>query len=323
MPGKAPLGATRFADLLEPGARRAALEQRLIQARDAGYWEGLPAAPSAATSREATPREGTSREGTSREGTTSATGDLREEGYARRPGVVDAPTTDAARRRVEQVMAHGWPPVFAFVYDELWAALTAPGLVAAIERAVGGSVSLWPGVWIHRVEARAGAAGWGPHADEPHARALTDDGRPARVSGWLALTPATVDNGCIHLVAADTRTDALREGRGPSWREAAVALHHARALEAAAGDLLLWRTDVLHWGGRRWSETGPARVALTFEVAPSDVRPTSGLWAAPLRPPSFDARLQRIGYALGAYGQRREREPLAHRLLPLAEELRR
>src|SRR5262249_24905150 len=65
-----------------------------------------------------------------------------------------APARDSAasavpRRSVEALAAAGWPPVFAYVYDDLWEILRAPSLQRLLASALGAGYRHSPRVWAH------------------------------------------------------------------------------------------------------------------------------------------------------------------------------
>lgn len=289
------------------------LKQRLAWARDPAYWEGLRT-----SGVDEVPPSPPGRAGP------TVAADLERRGLAAARGV--APTVDVAEalRRVEDVEREGWPAVFAWVYDEPWRLLAGDGVGAVLSEALGQGWAWHPGVWVHAVQARAGARGWPPHADEPASPARHDDGRPTKLSAWLALTPATAGNGAMVALDAEAHPALgrrLAADEAFTAAELAEALHAAEVLEAAPGDLWLWRMDVVHWGGPRTDLDAPRRVALTFEAA--SARFVDDKLRIPYGTlPPLDRRLWIVGYALSAYA-RAEREPWAYRFAPLADELMR
>src|SRR5207244_2616081 len=98
-------------------------------------------------------------------------------------------------------------------------------------------------------EPTPGASGWPPHCD--------DANRPNRVTVWIPLSDATLDNGCMYVVPRD-RAAADADAR----------LQACRALPAAAGSILGWNFDVLHWGST-CTRPGEPRIAISQEfIAP-------------------------------------------------------
>lgn len=241
------------------------------------------------------------------------------DGVERFAGVVDEDALADARAAVAAVERAGWPLVFAFVYDALWRVLSSPGVRAVVDGALGAGAHRLPPVWVHKVAAVGGARGWHPHVDLAGPARLLADGRPERLNGWIPLTDATIDNGCIFAVPAGvassvtTRWDRVR---AVPVDDVVRLLHAARPLPAAAGALLLWRPDILHWGGVATGASTTPRIALSFEVA----HPAVHAEAAP-EWPSFDERLSLVGRALVAYGGASDREPVAARFVGVGRKL--
>lgn len=249
------------------------------------------------------------------------------DGFVRTAPLVPEARLERARRAAYAVERAGWPWVFAYVYDEVWAALRAPALCRALSALLGEGHRQLPGLWLHAVPDARGARGWGPHVDVAGPPRFCRDGRPERLTAWVPLVDTGPENAGLyaipaHEVPADlvARFDALE---ALDMDLALRLLHAARPLPAAAGALVAWRLDVIHWGGVHPGEGAGPRLSLSLEYLHE---------AAPLGPadelafdarglPSFEARLWLIGRALLAYGKAKDREPFAHRFLALGEAL--
>lgn len=248
------------------------------------------------------------------------------DGFFVAPALVEGPLLARALHAIDVVERAGWPAVFAFVYDALWLSLRAPALRGTLHGLLGDGARQLPGVWVHRVSPVEGARGWGPHVDVPGPARRMPDGAPSRLTAWLALTDATLDNGCLYVVPAPFSrglAERFHELERADMNEVIRMLHGVRALPVAAGSLIGWRLDVLHWGGVSTGEASAPRVALSFELAHEDARPT--LAEEPSfsldELPSFEDRLRVIGRGLLAYGKAEDREPYAHRFVAVGEEL--
>lgn len=251
---------------------------------------------------------------------------VRERGFFVAPSVVEGPALTDALLAIDVVERAGWPAVFAFVSDALWRALRAPALSGTLRALLGAGARQLPGVWVHRVSVVEGARGWGPHVDVPGPARRMPDGAPSRLTAWLALTDATLDNGCLHVVPAPFAgglAARFHEAEQADMNEVIRLLHGVRALPVDAGALIGWRLDVLHWGGVSTGQASAPRVSVSFEL---------GHEAAPVFPdeepsfsldelPGFEDRLQVIGRALLAYGKAADREPFASRFVEVGEEL--
>ncbi len=82
---------------------------------------------------------------------------LRTEGWIHSEPFLDVARIDAVRRCVEGLAAAGWPPVFVYVYDEIWQLLRAPSLRGFLAGALGPGYRHSPRVWAH----------WGPAERAP------------------------------------------------------------------------------------------------------------------------------------------------------------
>src|SRR5262249_58094823 len=107
------------------------------------------------------------------------------------PVLIDEATLAALNGAVDAVRTAGWPPVFAFVYDEFWSLVRIPAITTLLSATLGRGFRQIPHVWVHVVPPIEGGRGWTPHVD-----GYQND----RISVWLALSDATVENECMHLV---------------------------------------------------------------------------------------------------------------------------
>jgi hypothetical protein len=215
---------------------------------------------------------------------------------------------------VKALRREQWPLVFAFIYDEFWQVVRSESMIRLLTHLLGPHYSQNSHVWTYWIASRASSAGWPPHID--------GNGKE-RVTVWIPLTDATVDNGCIYLVprrriptslAPDFRTWD-RVGRA----ELQQLLHGSRALPAEAGSVLGWAHDVIHWGAVCEDSSTP-RVSVAMEFVGSAANPGPG--EHPLVPaaalPPFEQRLAIIGRCILDY---RRFEPLMNRYSDVASEL--
>jgi hypothetical protein len=218
-------------------------------------------------------------------------------GYCSSDPVLGPARTQAVVTAVEALKAAGWPPLFALVYDELWGLVLNDAARTLAEAILEAPAHLASRVAVHHVDRAARARGWSPHVDR------IGEGR---VSMWIPITDATLDNGCMYVVPRHAETDAATQRFMESALvpgDTATLLHHARALPAPAGSLLCWREDVIHWGSVASAASTP-RISAAFE------------WLAPGAPlqageselvleagglPAFTSRLHAIATAIPYY----------------------
>ena len=208
-----------------------------------------------------------------------------------------APLTPPLLACIEDVRKAGWPPVFAYVYDQLWTLWQVAPIAQILSAALGPGYRWIPHGWCHYVQPVRGAAGWPPHIDGNLAN---------RMSIWIPLTDATIDNGCVYLVPRDLNTSAIgerRELRAASNLQMRELLQRSRAMPAEAGSLLGWPFRILHWGSTAHGSGGP-RVSLVLEFIAAHEPPIAN--EVPLYDPStplpdLRVRLNSIGRAIRQY----------------------
>src|SRR5262245_49074526 len=237
------------------------VSDRLRKLADASYWRQLAPALHIGSD---LPR----REEAAAASNIVAAAALRDEGVFHLRGAVTPDLVEQLNDGIDFVVAAGWPPVFAFVYDESWRCGRSGGLVRLVTDVLGADAAQIPHVWTHIVPAADCAAGWRPHVDgAPGSR---------RLSCWVASSDATLDNGCMHriprLLSPPHFASRLDEGTSFTSAEMTAALHSATALPAAAGDVLGWTFDVVHWGGRARAGRSERR-SLSFEYIASSETP--------------------------------------------------
>lgn len=220
------------------------------------------------------------------------------EGYFQTPVVIASLELARLNGAIDAVIAAGWPPVFAWVYDEFWELARLPDVADLIASQIGDGYLQIPHIWTHVVPAMVGSSGWMPHFDGPTS---------GRASIWIALTDATLSNGCMHLVPRrhldpTFESEPLETGT-VTLADALRALQGVRALPVSRGAALGWTFDVLHWGGACLAVEG-ARRALSMEFiaadhsANADEVPLLSLAGAF---PAFSDRLRMIATAILGY----------------------
>ncbi|MBS1522331.1 MAG: phytanoyl-CoA dioxygenase family protein [Bacteroidetes bacterium] len=168
---------------------------------------------------------------------------------------------------VDNLRKAGWHEVWAFVYDEFWQVTRTLSMQKLLSGHLGNKYMALPHVVVHYVHPETGA-GWTPHVD------FSD--REDRFTVWFSLSDATLDNGCIYIVAKNRVSSALLQ----KWlnmedlkhREVKVLLQSTKALPVAAGSLLGWRGDVVHWGAISTKKTHP-RVSLSVVYIKENTTP--------------------------------------------------
>jgi hypothetical protein len=178
---------------------------------------------------------------------------LLEEGYACLPGVLDREEAAELAFAVRSLVEAGIPPLFAYVYDEMWA--IARRLEPAVQALVGPGAALLEDFWAWLIQ--PGHAGWRPHRGWSQL-VRQGGGPPALLNVWIALTDVGAEDACMAIVPIcddPSYPDALERVHAP--------LERARALPVAAGTALAWDANALHWSARS-SRRANARISASF-----------------------------------------------------------
>jgi len=237
---------------------------------------------------------------------------LRQHGWFAIDDALPRPLASWMLDAVERVRAAGWPPVFAFVYEELWSLFRTPAFRALATAAIGDDAAQTAYFWTHVV----GDSGWAPHAD------AASESEPPRLNLWLPLRDATLDNGCMAVIPRD-RAPQVDINRATSFdRETTLALlQSARAVPVPAGAVLGWDFRTIHWGSMRHDAAAAPRISIAIELCSAAALRKRGEEAIPLDAvPDFRTRLRLIAGALATYSRR---EPELARFDGLRERLAR
>lgn len=221
----------------------------------------------------------------------SAATEFRSRGYAKLHRVVPVTVTTQLIRSLAAFRRRGFHPIHLALLDEFWRLPRRRIVRRFLQDTIGRRVYQSPNVWVHVVDAGEDSAGWAPHRDHT-------DGK--RVTMWFSLTRAHVDDGCISLLPPHLLPKRLaglwRKIDRFSRTEVLGVLHASRPLPVDAGSVVCWRSNILHWGGRR-SRTGRRRIACSMEFSPRpiDIREV-GMPSIPLDGPlpTFEQRLELV-----------------------------
>lgn len=211
--------------------------------------------------------------------------------------IIDKTVTNNMLEGIKNLKDAGWHEVWSFVYDEFWQVTRTPSLLKLLSARLGENFKAMPHVVVHYVKPGTGS-GWSPHID------FND--RKDRFTVWLALSDATLDNGCMYIVDRKYISEELLK----KWTlmadlkhtEAAKILQATRALPIEAGTLLGWEGDVIHWGAHSASDNS-ARISLSVVYLRENIDPMPDeiplLSAFEL--PTFAARMISVAKAINYY----------------------
>jgi hypothetical protein len=182
------------------------------------------------------------------------------EGYLVSPVAVDLSLIARLRDAVTTLVAQGFPPMTALLYDEVYQ------LYAGISRALApvlgdDAMLLLDDAWAFFVPpADPAFAHW--TAFPPHRDWLGGDerlmrgGLPTALQAWVAMTDVTTDDSCLYVVPADA--DGAYRSPVQSVTADQFRLQDVRAVPVSRGQIIVFSTHLTHWGSRssQWA-SGP------------------------------------------------------------------
>jgi hypothetical protein len=241
-------------------------------------------------------------------GTIAIRGIFDREGYIRLPSTQDPAQIGRLARLVTAIRDAGLPPVFAFVFEEMWRPFWRIGRI--VDALLGGQHAIMPDLWAWHVDPAKGEAGWSPHRDRS-ADSLYPDLRPKAATVWIPLTEATPLNGCMYVVPKyldpDYTINAPNTFRGTPA--------DIRAVPATPGDTLIWTQTLIHWGARTSVMAPAPRLSMSVEFQRADLPAFSGFYMTARQLLTFEQKLALIGYAIIKY---QHMQPLGPELTALA-----
>lgn len=216
-------------------------------------------------------------------------------------------SVQALAETMDCLEAKGFPPVFIFMYDQAWLLLAQLFRIAAdILKSNVVEMSLNVFAWaLHSAapDRRVGSNFGQPHRDQSYRDCHAEDGHLSMMTVWVSLVPVTLDNGCMYVLPSD---------RDPWLAQADHPLHVrpdeqavrplGEPLPCEAGDVLMWRADLVHWGSAcQATATQPRKSLATMFLRPGAGQRNT-ITAEELRAGlSMDARLRIVARTLLQY----------------------
>lgn len=229
-----------------------------------------------------------------------------EEGYLIAESLISANEVKLIAEAVEKIVKLGLPPVFVYVYDEIWqifkrlSQLVSPVLDENYKITIAG-------MWAWRIDKNG--EGFSMHRDN-YAKDTRDDGRPAHLTIWIPFTDATPHNSCMYMLPIHLDPNYPAN----LTRKTIENYSDIRALPAKAGSVLAWNANILHWGSKssKLAEHPRISIAMDFSRADADMSAenlayfASGpdLNADKSAPLTFEQRLNAIGESIWFYKNR-------------------
>jgi hypothetical protein len=221
-------------------------------------------------------------------------GIFEREGYIRLPRAQDTAQIGRLAKLVADIRAADLPPVFAFIYEEMWRPFWRLGRV--VDCLLGAQHAIMPDLWAWHVDPAKGEAGWSPHRDRAD-NGLYPDLRPKALTVWIPLTEATPLNGCMYVVPKHLDPD-YRVNAPNSFSGSPADI---RAVPSIPGDTLIWTQALIHWGSRTSEMATAPRLSMSVEFQRADEPAFSGFYMAPEQRLTFEQKLSLVGFAISRY----------------------
>jgi len=294
----------------------AAVKARLEKALSPSYWASLAPLANVCGPRAADKLSPVGHEIEVR----SALDAMKEEGWFRLENFFPP---QQVRNMTECVIAlerAGWLPTYCFVFDEFWDVLRGAVFQKLLTRMLGPGYVQKVAAWVHLIKPAISSHGWPPHIDArfEEGPVLHPDGSLRLLSVWIALSDATVDNGCMHLIPANR----IPPGQYPSEYSSRM-LQSVQAIPLNAGGIAAWRQDLLHWGSFSSGRAGGPRIsiAVEFQSATENGNPMYPLIDGGYIPSTLEERLYFISRQVLSYFGRLESEQTSEEHVAMAEAL--
>ena len=191
--------------------------------------------------------------------------ELAERGFLSLGGLLPKEIAERAREIILRLDGAGWPPIFAFMYDQPWQLVN--GAWAYAEQILGGPCVLEPSLAAFHLNYRKDRAkehymgtNFGlPHRDYTYSASTFRDGSPKILSVWIPLNEVTTSNGCMYVVPREFDGNFDKDGsyehlqvqtegglKGQQFLH--FPLNGIMPLPGKAGSLVCWFGNTIHWG---------------------------------------------------------------------------
>ena len=218
---------------------------------------------------------------------------LIHEGYFQTRPVISQSQLECLIELIDGVMSAGHSPAYALLYDEFFSVMASlSNLIAGL---LGQNFLIVPDEPdVYFIPTSDEHSGSGPHRDTLRFPEMyTDEGLPKMINIWIPITDATTENSCMHVIPAqyddDYKTPRSMDELADHLPN--QALQKVRALPAAAGSVLGWSTELIHWGGMSSDQAKIPRLSFAMYFQRGDCANYHPSAMAPSSRIPFDLRL--------------------------------
>ena len=186
---------------------------------------------------------------------------MREEGHFRIGSVLSKERMARMAQAVVNIVEAGYPPAFAYVYDDFWQVFR--DLSPVLTPMYGEDYRVVINLWAWHIPPTDAQHGFKPHRDLTGKNTLRLDGSPVFGTVWIPLTDVTTQHACMYVLP--TNHDPNVPGKMESFSIPKESVQAIRALPAEAGSIIGWNSYALHWGSKssKWAN-GPRISIATY-----------------------------------------------------------
>jgi hypothetical protein len=216
---------------------------------------------------------------------------MREEGHFRLDSVLSKGRMARMAKVVDNLVAAGYPPAFAYVYDDFW--LVFRDLSPVLTPLYGENYRVVFNLWAWHIPPSDAYHGFKPHRDLIGKNTLYSDGTPIFGTVWIPLTDVTTQHACMYVLP--TNQDPNVPGKLANFAVPQESVQAIRALPAEAGSVMGWNSYALHWGSKssKWA-SGP-RISIATYIKRAEERDLNSVAVVPHLFLSLEKRLAVIG----------------------------
>ncbi|MEM1334498.1 MAG: phytanoyl-CoA dioxygenase family protein, partial [Actinomycetota bacterium] len=153
----------------------------------------------------------------------------RRDGFVTGVRIFDEATARRHRAEMERAEAQigpvHWQDKMHLILTSMWEMVTDPRLLDAVEQFIGPNILLYNSMYVVKEPQSPAKVNW--HQDLTYWGLSDDD---AQVSAWLALSPATVESGCMQMIPG-SHLGGRMEHTIPERPADDDVLHHGQYIE--------------------------------------------------------------------------------------------
>lgn len=186
---------------------------------------------------------------------------MQEEGHFRLDSVLSKERMARMAQVVVNIVEAGYPPAFAYVYDDFWQVFR--DLTPVLTPLYGEHYRVVINLWAWHIPPSDAHHGFKPHRDLIGKQTLHANGSPLFGTVWIPLTDVTTQHACMYVLP--THQDPNVPGKMESFSVPRESVQAIRALPAEAGSIIGWNSYALHWGSKssKWAN-GPRISIATY-----------------------------------------------------------